>query len=69
MRSVRSLLAVAVGVLALGGVLAGCGDDGADFGVGSTAPGFSLPSADGKTVSLAQYGDGPVLLFFHMADG
>lgn len=37
---------------------------------GITAPDFSLPAADGSTVTLADYaGEQPVLLFFHMADG
>lgn len=38
--------------------------------VGSPAPDFSLPTADGGTVSLADYtGKQPILLYFHMAEG
>jgi len=65
MRS-RSILIGIVGMLLLG--LAACGDD-APSTAESPAPGFTLPAADGTTVSLADYGDEPVLLFFHMADG
>jgi hypothetical protein len=53
---------------ALALMLTACGDD-AGIVEGSPAPAFSLSSAAGETVSLADYGDGPVLLFFHMADG
>ncbi|GAB4435008.1 MAG: hypothetical protein Kow00120_01660 [Anaerolineae bacterium] len=38
--------------------------------VGATAPDFTLPSATGGEVSLADYaGRQPVLLYFHMAVG
>ncbi|NLX08751.1 MAG: redoxin domain-containing protein [Chloroflexi bacterium] len=38
--------------------------------VGAPAPDFTLPSATGDDVSLADYrGEQPVLLFFHMAAG
>jgi hypothetical protein len=50
---------------------AGCGSDdggGEGLAVGDPAPPFSLPSARGSDVSLADF-DGPVLLYFHMADG
>jgi hypothetical protein len=41
-----------------------------DLAVGDLAPGFTLPSATGADVSLSDYtGEGPVLLFFHMAVG
>ena len=68
MRTARSLLIAVIGVMLLGLGLAACGDDdGATEG--SSAPGFSLPDSTGGTVSLADYGDEPVLLYFHMADG
>ena len=38
--------------------------------VGDAAPPFTLPGADGRRVSLADYaGQKPVLVFFHMAFG
>ena len=38
--------------------------------VGAQAPDFTLPSSEGKQVSLSDYtGEQPVLLFFHMAMG
>ena len=38
--------------------------------VGAQAPDFTLPSSEGKLVSLSEYkGEQPVLLFFHMANG
>ena len=63
----RGVLLAAIALLLTAG-LAGCGDDGG-IAEGATAPDFALPSAAGDTVALADYGDGPVLLFFHMADG
>jgi len=71
-------------LIALGGwALAACGDDADDNGnaprpatqapaalsVSDPAPPFSLPTASGETVSLADYQGAPVLLFFHMAGG
>ena len=41
-----------------------------DLRVGDTAPGFSLPSTGGGSVSLAQFrGHKPVLLYFSMGPG
>jgi len=57
---------IGVSILAIG--LAACGDDDG-FGEGSDAPGFSLPESAGGTVALTDFGDEPVLLYFHMADG
>lgn len=55
-------------LLALAGTLiVACGGGG--LGVGSDAPAFTLPAADGGTVSLADYAGRPVLLYFHMAMG
>lgn len=54
-------------LLVAGMVLAACGGDGLE--VGDEAPGFSLPDATGRTVSLDAYGGRPVLLYSHMADG
>jgi hypothetical protein len=42
----------------------------ADLAVGDQASDFSLPTSDGKTVSLSDYvGARPTLLYFHMAVG
>jgi len=51
-------------------LLAGCSPNQAAPEVGDPAPDFTLSSADGATVSLADYqGQQPVLLYFHMAVG
>jgi hypothetical protein len=40
------------------------------FGVGASAPDFTLPNALGGEIALADYvGKQPVLLYFHMAVG
>ena len=75
----------AVGVVLLAMLLTACGGDKKNassssglvdqtaqtrFKHGDPAPDFTLPTADGSTVSLASYKDRqPVLLFFHMAVG
>ena len=42
----------------------------AGLAVGDPAPDFTLPAATGERISLSDYtGQGPVLLFFHMAEG
>jgi hypothetical protein len=67
----RTRLSLRVAVVALLGVAVGaaCGDDGGGtLEVGDEAPAFTLPAADGTTVSLGEF-DEPVLLYFHMADG
>lgn len=86
--SVARTVAVLLGVLALGVILAACGSDDKDdedapkgassdnfaqssLSQGQDAPGFSLPTSDGATVSLSDYTskEQPVMLFFHMAGG
>lgn len=60
-----------LGVLVAALSLFACGTAG-DEGVqvGDPAPAFTLPSASGEQISLADYrGSKPVLLYFHMADG
>jgi hypothetical protein len=57
-------------VLFLVSILAQACSSQGDLAVGDQAPGFTLPSATGTDVSLSDYtGEGPVLLFFHMAVG
>ncbi len=65
----RSLLVAIVGMALLGAGLAACGDDDVAPAVGSQAPGFALPDSGGGTVALSDFAGGPVLLYFHMADG
>ena len=71
---------VALIAVLLGLVLAACGgdddspkvvnhDDQSRFSLGDEAPAFTLPTANGGTVSLADYEGEQVLLFFHMAVG
>lgn len=53
-------------------LLAGCGGakEALILSVGDPAPDFTLPSADGKEVSLTDFpGKAGVLLYFNMADG
>ena len=57
-------------VLFLVSILAPACSSQGDLSVGDQAPGFTLPSATGNDVSLSDYtGEGPVLLYFHMALG
>ena len=56
-------------LLALG-LLAACSSGGpATAEVGQPAPEFNEPSVDGGQVSLGDYEDQTVLLYFSMADG
>ena len=71
----RSLTSAALALLAVVGVACGGGgtaapSGGPDLRPGDPAPAFSLPSAQGGTVSLAQFrGLKPVLLYFSMGPG
>ena len=57
-------------VIFLVSILAQACNSQGDLAVGDQAPGFTLPSTTGADVSLSDYtGEGPVLLFFHMAVG
>jgi hypothetical protein len=59
-----------VGLLALACGGGSTRSAGASPQAGSVAPGFSLPSAQGATVSLAGFhGRKPVLLYFSMGPG
>ena len=62
---------VAVLLLALGVLLAGCASEESGYlEVGDSAPDFSLPTVSGDTYALADdLGQQPVLLYFSMADG
>lgn len=55
-------------IAALSLVMAACGGS-AGLTVGDEAPDFSLQEASGGVVSLADYDNQDVLLYFHMADG
>jgi len=70
MGSIRRLRFAVVMAAVLVGVAACGSDDGGGGGLalGDPAPPFSLSSARGGDVSLSDF-DGPVLLYFHMADG
>jgi len=50
-------------------LLVACSQNNENPLVGNSAPDFSLPDANGATVSLADYSGQPVLLYFHMAVG
>lgn len=67
-RLFRTRLALWMAALA-GLLLAACAPQSQAIQAGAQAPDFSLPSASGQTVSLADYRGQPVLLFFHMAVG
>jgi cytochrome oxidase Cu insertion factor (SCO1/SenC/PrrC family) len=60
-------LAIMLLLQACGG--GGDGDDVEGINVGAKAPDFTLPSATGEEVSLDDYDNQPVLLYFHMAMG
>jgi hypothetical protein len=50
--------------------LAACSTSPPAVEVGSPAPEFNLPTADGGSVALKEFvGQQPVLLYFHMAVG
>ena len=52
-------------------LLQACGSpSSAELSVGDRASDFSLPTSEGRTVSLSDYvGTKPTLLYFHMAVG
>lgn len=50
-------------------LIAACTGGTEAISVGADAPAFSLSSAEGDEISLADYEGTPVLLFFHMAVG
>jgi hypothetical protein len=56
-------------IAAMGLIVAACGGDDGGFGVGKSAPDFSLAEASGGNVALDDYQGRDVLLYFHMADG
>ncbi len=73
MRLTRWLLYLLALPIAL--VVSACSGDSATptpaerIRLGAEGPDFTLPAADGSTVSLADYQGRPVLLYFHMAMG
>lgn len=70
MRSRKRNIAIPSILVLIGLVLSACGASGGGLAIGDPAPSFTLRSADGEQVSLADYqGKQPVLLYFHMALG
>ena len=68
--SQKHYIAIPSILILLGLVLSACGVSGGGLAIGDPAPSFTLPSANGEQVSLADYqGKQPVLLYFHMALG
>ena len=65
MKNKSILLVTFVVILML--VLSACGSS--ELSEGDEAPDFTLPAADGSSVSLSDYQGEPVMLFFHMANG
>ena len=74
MKTTRTIV---VSLAVMAGVITACSGSsgprtqsvGGSIQVGSSAPDFSLPSADGRTYSLAQFRGKPVLLYFSMGPG
>jgi len=72
-----SVMRLAIGVLVSALLVAACTSgpesdvgDGGTVAVGDPAPGFTLPSASGRQVALADFtGHKPVLLYFSMGPG
>lgn len=57
-------------VVSLALLIAGCQSTGqTSLGLGDVAPDFTLPSGTGGDVSLADFAEQNVLLYFSMADG
>lgn len=77
MRMRGSSFVVALTVVGLAGIACGGGGSagspppaGGSLRVGDPAPGFTLPSSDGGSVSLSEFrGRKPVLLYFSMGPG
>ena len=65
----RSLLWVVLAILAMLSLVNCAQATESGLQVGSSAPDFSLPGSDGRTIALADYKGQPVLLYFHMANG
>jgi uncharacterized lipoprotein YajG len=64
----RVFLIISMALVAI--LITACGTPESGLEAGDRAPDFSLPTADGDTVSLSDYrGEQPVLLYFHMALG
>lgn len=69
MVSRKRYIAIPSILVLLGLVLSACGISREALAIGDPAPSFTLPSASGEQVSLADYQGQPVLLYFHMALG
>ncbi len=69
-RRIRRIGGLAVGILAVVAVAAGLWSAAPTGGdTTTTAPGFSLPTTDGRTVSLSDYRGKPVILYFNEGAG
>lgn len=66
----RNRLGALALMISLGLLLPSCqSSDSETLAVGDSAPDFTLPSAIGGDVSLADFQDQAVLLYFSMTDG
>lgn len=69
-RLVRNRLGALALMISLGLLLPGCqSSDSETLAVGDSAPDFTLPAAIGGDVSLVDFQNQAVLLYFSMTDG
>ena len=67
---IRRIAGLVVGILAVVAVIAGLWTAAPTGGESATtAPGFTLPTTDGRTVSLSDYRGKPVILYFNEGAG
>lgn len=69
-RRIRRIAGLVVGIVAVAAVVAGLWSSAPTGGdTTTTAPGFTLPTTDGRTVSLSDYRGKPVILYFNEGAG
>jgi peroxiredoxin len=69
-RRIRRIAGLVLGILAVVAVAAGLWSAAPTAGdTATTAPGFTLPTTDGRTVSLSDYRGKPVILYFNEGAG